>query len=141
MQQAAEIVLTEVLEKYGSQASDTPQLLETFLRKYGRGCLPEIDVLISALRSGVVSDLRADHSSDKAALARVLAIQARLPQPQAEWAVKAWSLALAKTPARVSGVWPAESTRQPAPWSPVRAAGLLAMAAATGAFVYLTFGR
>jgi hypothetical protein len=141
MHQAAELVLTDVLQKYGSTACDTPQLLETFLRKYGRGCLHEVDVLISALRGGVVTDLRADPSSDKAALSRVLAIQARLPQPQADWAVKAWSVALAKAPAQVSGIWPAESAQRSASYSPARAAGLLAMAAATGVFAYLTFGR
>ena len=98
MNQAAEQLLTDLLQKYGSSACDTPQMLETLLRKYGRAFPQEIESLNAALRCGIVGDLRADKNVDPTALARVLTLQGRLPQPQAEWAVTAWSAALAHAP-------------------------------------------
>jgi hypothetical protein len=141
MQPAAEQVLSDVLKKYGSSACDTPQLLETCLRKSGRSCLHEVDELIAALRCGIVTDLRADHAADRAALARVLAIQAKLTQPHADWVVKAWSAALAKAPARVSAVWPPTEVKRSDSTTPVVAVGMLVMAAATAVIAYHTFLR
>jgi hypothetical protein len=141
MHQVAEQVLIDVLQKYGCSACDTPQLLETVLRKYGRACSHEVEILIAALRGGVVIDLRADHAADRSALARVLAIQARMPQGQAEWAVKAWSTALSTAPSRVSAIWPPPDVSQPQSLSAIRMAGVLALAAVTGIIACLTILR
>src|SRR4051794_29894862 len=139
-QQTAEKLLHEVLGRYGKSACDTPHMLETLLRKHGRACPQEVDVLSAALRNGVVSDLRANGSGDKESLSRVLSISARVPPPQAEWAVATWTAALAAAPN--AGVVPTDPSTaiQPGATSPLRAVLFLAAAAAIGAVVYLTFG-
>lgn len=133
----AEKVLSDVLLKYGSSACDTPQMLESFLRKYGRACPQQVDVLTAALRCGIVSNLRSDKGMDRSSLARLLVLEARVPQPLAEWAVTAWSSAIADAPATVAGPTGAEPTST---FSFVRAVLVLALAAATGVIGYLVFG-
>jgi hypothetical protein len=98
-------------------------------------------MLIAALRAGIVTDLRAEQGADRAALARVLAIQAKLPQPHAEWVVKAWSAALAKAPARVSAVSPPTDVKRSESTSPFFAVGMVVTAAATAVIAYHTFLR
>ncbi|HEX4590054.1 MAG TPA: hypothetical protein VH120_09010 [Gemmataceae bacterium] len=141
MSEAAEQVLSYVLEKYGSSSCDTPQMLETLLRKHGRACPKEVGVLITALRTGIITDLRAEKDPDPTALARVLALQGHVPQAQADWAVAAWSAALARAPMHVSTPDRKNGGAPSAVVSPARAATVLLMAAATGIFAYLTFGR
>ena len=112
MQAAAEQVLNDVLLKYGSSSCDTPQMLETLLRKHGRACPKEVEVMTAALRCGVVSDLRTDKAVDPLSLARILARNARISQPQADWAVSAWSAALARAPTRLSTISGPDRTTQ-----------------------------
>jgi hypothetical protein len=132
----AENVLTDVLLKYGSQSCDTPQMLESFLRKYGRACPQEVQVLTAALRCGVVSSLRSDRNTDPASLARLLVLETRVPQPQAEWAVATWSAAISNAPTKVSGIYPPEPS---SPNSFIRTVFVLFVAAATGVIGYLAF--
>ena len=137
--QTAERLLHEVLGRYGKTACDTPQMFETLLRKHGRACPQEVNILAAALRCGVVSDLRAGQPTDPQPLARVLTLSARVPPPQAEWAVAAWTAALAAAPTKVAAPSAADGAAdQPVRASPVRAALVLAAAAATGAIAYLT---
>src|SRR5947207_1301740 len=100
---SAETLLRDLLKKYGKSACDTPHMFETLLRKHGRACPQEVDILVAALRCGVVTDLRGTPPSAPDALARVLAVSARVSPPQAEWAVGAWATALAAAPAAVAG--------------------------------------
>jgi hypothetical protein len=137
MHRVAEKVLTDVLSKYGSQSCDTPQMLETFLRKYGRACPQEVKVLTAALRCGVVSSLRSDRNTDPASLARLLVLETRVSQPQAEWAVAAWSAAISNAPTKVSGIYPAEPSSPNSSF--VRTVFVLVAAAATGVIGYLAF--
>jgi hypothetical protein len=139
MQAAAEQVLNDVLLKYGSSSCDTPQMLETLLRKHGRACPKEVEVMTAALRCGVVSDLRTDKAVDPLSLARILARNARISQPQADWAVSAWSAALARAPTRLSTISGPDRTTQTRSPSPIRAATVLAVAIATGIIAYWAF--
>jgi hypothetical protein len=138
--QVAEMLLQDVLGRYGKSACDTPQMLETLLRKHGRACPQEVDVLSSALRCGTVADLRSNAPTETGALARVLTLNARVPQPQAEWAVGAWTSALATAPDKVTPPAHEPAAAQAQATSPLRAGLVLAAAAATGAIAYLTFG-
>ncbi len=135
--QTAEQLLNDVLLKYGVAACDTPNMLETFLRKHGRACPQEVEVLSAALRCGVVTQLRSEKNTDRASLARLMVLDTRLPQAQAEWVVAAWSAALARAPARVAtGPTAAD---QAGSGSLMRSVFVLTCAAATGAIAYLTF--
>jgi hypothetical protein len=140
MHQAGEQVLNDVLLKYGSSSCDTPQMLETLLRKHGRGCPQEMEILVAALRRGIVSNLRLDKGTDVAGLARALAINACMSPSQAQWAVTAWASAIACAPACVAAPSAAEAVATPPSYSTGRAAAVLTLAAATGAIAYLTFG-
>src|SRR5947209_51403 len=108
MNQAAEQLLNDVLQKYGAASCDTPQMLETFLRKHGRGCPQQSELLVAALRSGIVADLRSDRGKDVIGLSRALAVNARMAPAQAEWAVATWAAALSRAPARVAAPSTAE---------------------------------
>jgi hypothetical protein len=138
MRRVAESVLTDVLTKYGSSACGTPQMLETFLRKYGRACPQEIDVLAAALRCGLVTTLRTDRCADRTSLARLLMLEGRVAQPVAEWAVGAWSAAIAAAPAQVATPAGADSSSS---YSIGRAMLVLLAAAATGSVGYLAFSH
>jgi hypothetical protein len=140
-QAAAEQILHDVLQKYGSSACDTPQMLETLLRKHGRACLQEVNLMTAALRCGVVSYLRSDKSVDPDSLARMLALNASVPQAQADWAVEAWAAAIAQAPAGVAtpkSREPAEASGGMSWW---RVGIVLLLAALTGAFAILYFGH
>src|SRR6516225_4899057 len=89
--QAAEQVLNDVLFKYGAHACDTPNMLETLLRKHGRGCLHEVEILTAALRCGVVGHLRSERGVDPASLARLLVLDTHVPPGEAEWIVSTWA--------------------------------------------------
>ena len=141
MHRAAEQVLNDVLQKYGSSCCDTPQMLETFLRKHGRGCSQEVEILIVALRRGIISDLRSDRPREQSSLARVLATGARIAPSEAEWAVATWAAALEKAPGCVASPPAAEDAVAPQGYSAARAVTVLTLAAATGVIAYLTFGQ
>jgi len=140
MHPVAEQVLADVLLKYGSAACDTPHMLETLLRKYGRACPQQVELLAAALRCGIVGHLRSNKDMDPASLARLLVLEARVPQPQAEWAVAAWSAAIANAPAKAAT--PAAPAAEPSRiLAVVRSVLVLALAAATGAVAFIAFGR
>jgi hypothetical protein len=141
MHRAAEQVLSDVLQKYGSTACDTPQMLETLLRKHGRACPHEVGILTAAMRCGIVGQLRSDKTIDPESLARLLVVSAHVPQAQAEWAVAAWSAAIARAPTRVADPPEAAPQAGPRPVSAARAAAVLALAAATGVIAVFVFGR
>jgi hypothetical protein len=141
MHQAAEQVLNDVLLKYGSASCDTPQMLETLLRKHGRACPQEVDAMAAALRCGVVGHLRSEKGLDPVSLARMLTMYAHVPQALADWAVGAWSAAIARAPAKVATPIGEDETPQSNPFSAVRVALVLILAAATGVIAYLIFGR
>jgi hypothetical protein len=139
---AAETLLQELLQRYGQTACDTPNMFETLMRKHGRACPKEIDILSAALRCGVVKDLRGKTPSSAAGLARVLSVGNRVAPPEAEWAVNAWATALAAAPATVVGSPNAEADAERFGTSSLfRATLVLAAAAATGAIAYQVFGR
>lgn len=133
---SAATLLTELLQKYGRSACDTPQMFETLLRKHGRGCPQEVDVLAAALRHGVVNDLRGKSPREAEALARVLTVSARIQPSQAEWAVESWSAALAAAPQAVATV-KRDDVEPRKSGTPLRAALVLAAAAVTGSLAYL----
>jgi hypothetical protein len=141
MQPAAELILNEVLTKYGVSACNTPHMLETLLRKYGRGCPSEVEILNAVLRAGVVADLRTGRGGGATKLARTVIVKSPMAPAQAEWAVHAWAAALAHAPSEGSKQVPAEETVSPQPYSAGRAVAVLALAAATGVVAYLTFGQ
>jgi hypothetical protein len=138
IQDTAEKLLTDVLGRYGAAVCDTPQMLETLLRKHGRVCPREIEVLSTALKCGVVSQLRSDNGVTPASLARLLVLDTHVPPGQAEWVVTAWSNAIAKAPARTTTQSPADTARRPA-GSIARSAVFLSLAVATGVIAYLAF--
>jgi hypothetical protein len=139
---AAETLLHDLLQRYGQSACDTPQMFETLLRKHGRACPKEIDLLATALRCGVVTDLRGKSSASTTGLARALSVSGRVPAPEATWAIHAWSAALAAAPATIVGSPKAEPKAETAgPFSLFRIMLVLAAAAATGAIAYIAFGR
>jgi hypothetical protein len=133
---AAAKLLHAVLARYGSASCDTPNMFETLLRKQGRGFPQEVDVLVAALRHGIVTDLRGKTPGAPDALARVLSVSARMSPPQAAWAVEAWASALAAAPATVA-TSPRADAEPPRSTTPLRAALVLAGAAVTGSLAYL----
>jgi hypothetical protein len=139
--EAAEQVLNDVLLKYGAAACDTPHMLETLLRKHGRGCPQEVDVLSTGLRCGVVGHLRSEKGVDPASLARLLLLDTHVPPGQAEWVVSTWAAAIALAPSRVSTLSAPAAADQSAGGSMIRSAGVLVLAAATGAIAYLAFAH
>jgi hypothetical protein len=141
MQQAAEQLLSDVLSKYGSAACDTPQMLEMLLRKHGRTCPGEVEVMAAALRCGIVKNLRSEKGADPTSLARLLVLDTRVSQAQAEWAVAAWSNALTNAPTRVSSSPAGNSAPLSGSGNLLRTAVVLALAGATGAIAYLAFGQ
>jgi hypothetical protein len=141
MHQAAEQLLNDVLLKYGTASCDTPHMLEALLRKHGRACPQEVEVMSAALRCGVVSQLRSDKGSDAVFLARLLARNAHVPQATADWVVRAWSDAIARAPARIATPIGEEGIRRSNPFSAVRVGTVLVLAAATGAIACLMFGH
>lgn len=139
---AAETLLHDLLQRYGQTACDTPQMLETLLRKHGRACPKEIDLLTAALRCGVVTDLRGKSSASTAGLARVMSVSGRVPAHEATWAIHAWAAALAAAPVTVAGAAKADAKAGAGnPFTLFRVALVLAAAAATGVIAYLVFGR
>ncbi len=97
--------------------------------------------MTAALRCGIVSQLRSDKTIEPESLARMLMLNAKLPQAQAEWTVAAWSAAIARAPARVAAPPKVPAPTRSGPLSAVRAAAVLAAAAATGALAIFVFGR
>jgi hypothetical protein len=110
-------------------------MFETLLRKRGRGFPQEVDVLIAALRQGVVTDLRGKTPRAHDALARLLTVTARLSPQQAEWAIETWASALAAAPATVA-TSPRVDAESPRSTTPLRTALVLAGAAVTGSLAY-----
>jgi hypothetical protein len=141
MQQAAEQLLNDVLSKYGSSACETPQMLEMLLRKHGRACPGEVEVMTAALRCGIVKHLRSEKAADPTSLARLLVLDTRVPQAQAEWAVAAWSNAIANAPTRVSTPPAGGTAARSGSGTLLRTAVVLALAGATGAIAYLAFAQ
>ena len=139
--QAAEQVLNDVLFKYGAHACDTPNMLETLLRKHGRGCLHEVEILTAALRCGVVGHLRSERGVDPASLARLLVLDTHVPPGEAEWIVSTWAAAIALAPANVASSSAGFADNQLAGGSLVRSGMVLAAAAAAGAIAILAFGH
>jgi hypothetical protein len=141
MHEAAEQLLSDVLSKYGSAACETPQMLEMLLRKHGRACPGEVEVMTAALRCGIVKHLRSEKGADPTSLARLLVLDTRVPQAQAEWAVAAWSNALANAPTCVSNPPTGHAQAQPGSTSTLRTVVVLALAAAVGAIAFLAFAH
>jgi hypothetical protein len=139
---AAETLLHDLLQRYGQSACDTPHMFETLLRKHGRACPKEIDLLATALKCGVVTDLRGKSSASTTGLARALSVSGRVAAPEATWAVHAWAAALAAAPATaVASPKADDKSGGGSPFTLVRVVLVLAAAAATGAIAYLAFGR
>jgi hypothetical protein len=139
---AAETLLHDLLQRYGHSACDTPHMFETLLRKHGRACPKEIDLLATALKCGVVTDLRGKTSTSATGLARALSVSGRVPAPEATWAVHAWASALAAAPASAAGSPKADETATTgSPFTAFRIVLVLVAAAATGAIAYLSFGQ
>jgi hypothetical protein len=129
-------LLNEVLAQYGKTACDTPQMFETLLRKHGRSCPQEVDVLATALRHGIVTDLQSSPPTTDA-LARVLSVSAGMAPQQAEWAVETWAAALAAAPQTVAGPPRADGAERNSDSRPLRTVLVLAGAAITGSLAYL----
>src|SRR5436309_413558 len=92
--------LTELLAKYGHEFCDDEKRLEAMLKDLLRNeHKREIFVLMSALREGVVQDLRAPTSgmplaAVTAKLIRQLRDNLALDETAARWGVESWAFAL-----------------------------------------------
>src|SRR5207248_6813604 len=93
-------VLKKVLGQYGPSVCQTPRMCEMLIRKDCHLPPAEMDALMAAVNSNVVSRLLTRPDTDRGELATHLCQQARLTPTTAKWAVECWAAALATTPRR-----------------------------------------
>src|SRR2546421_11152386 len=93
--------LKKVLGQYGPSVCQTPRMCEMMIRKDCQLPPAEMDALMAAVNTNVVSRLITRPATDRAELATQLCQQVRSITPTtAKWAVECWAAALATTPRR-----------------------------------------
>jgi uncharacterized RDD family membrane protein YckC len=91
--------LKDIITQYGRSLADDPQRCEALLRDYYGQYRKEINVLISAMKEGIPTDLIDSQNSTPselllARLTKKLEAHLGLSQESAKWAVESWGLAL-----------------------------------------------
>jgi hypothetical protein len=92
--------LKNVLGQYGLSVCQTPRMCEMMIRQSCHLPPAEVDALMAAVKTNVVTRLMTKPGSDHAQLAALLSQEAHVAPATAKWAVESWAEAIGSAPAR-----------------------------------------